>query len=161
MATEIERKFLVKGEQWRDFATEGKVYRQGYIPTENNTTVRVRLVGEQGYLTLKGPRIGVSRSEYEYSIPAQDAREMLDNFCQRPLIEKTRYKIALRGLLWEVDEFVGENEGLILAEVELTDENQAIELPDWIGQDVSDESRYYNANLVQYPYNKWSNRHEK
>mgnify|MGYP005849342259 CR=1 FL=1 len=155
MPTEIERKFLVKGEAWRSLSPTGTVYRQGYIPTQNRTTVRVRLVGEQGYITLKGLSKGISRAEYEYPIPAQDAREMLNTFCDRPLIEKTRYKLEFAGLIWEVDEFAGENQGLILAEVELTDENQIVELPDWIGKDVSDDPRYYNANLVQHPYSQW------
>lgn len=154
MAIEIERKFLVKGEQWRTLAV-GKVYRQGYIATHNGTTVRVRLVGNQGYLTLKGFRIGVSRAEYEYPIPAADAQEMLDNLCDRPLIEKIRYTIQWAGLIWEIDEFTGDNQGLILAEVELTAESQIIELPDWIDQEVSDDSRYYNVNLVRYPFSQW------
>jgi CYTH domain-containing protein len=155
MATEIERKFLVKGEQWRSLAT-GTVYRQGYLSTKKGCTVRVRLVGDRGYLTIKGLSQGISRAEYEYPIPAKDAQEMLDNLCEPPLIEKTRYKIEIAGLIWEVDEFAGENQGLIVAEVELPDENQTIELPDWIDQEVSDDSRYYNVNLAQHPYSQWS-----
>lgn len=155
MATEIERKFLVKGDQWRSLAT-GTLYRQGYLSTKKGCTVRVRLAGDQGYLTIKGLTQGCSRAEYEYPIPAEDAQEMLDNLCEAPLIEKTRYKIEYAGLIWEVDEFAGENQGLIIAEVELTDENQSIELPDWIGKEVSDDSRYYNANLVENPYSQWS-----
>ena len=163
MATEIERKFLVKGEQWRSLAT-GTVYRQGYLSTKKGCTVRVRLVGDRGYLTIKGLSQGISRAEYEYPIPAKDAQEMLDNLCiseasredYRPIIEKTRYKIDFAGLIWEVDEFAGENQGLIVAEVELTDEHQVIELPDWIGKEVSDDPRYFNANLVQHPYSQWS-----
>lgn len=155
MATEIERKFLVKGDEWRILAT-GTVYRQGYLSTKKGCTVRVRLVGNQGYLTIKGLTQGFSRAEYEYPIPAEDAQEMLDNLCDRPLIEKTRYKIEYAGLIWEVDEFASENQGLILAEVELADENQIIELPDWIGKEVSDDPRYYNANLTQHPYSQWS-----
>ncbi|HAX90560.1 MAG TPA: adenylate cyclase, partial [Cyanobacteria bacterium UBA11370] len=123
MATEIERKFLVKNDRWRELAT-GTVYRQGYISTQKGITVRVRLVGNEGYLTIKSLTQGVSRVEYEYAIPAEDAQEMLDKLCDRPLIEKTRYKIELGSLVWEVDEFAGENQGLIIAEVELTDENQ-------------------------------------
>lgn len=155
MAIEIERKFLVKGDQWRPLGL-GKVYRQGYIRTHNQTTVRVRLVGNQGYLTLKGKTERLSRLEYEYPIPGSDAQEMLETFCDRPLIEKTRYKIDVKGLVWEVDEFIGENQGLILAEVELTDEHQELDLPDWIGQEVTGDSRYYNANLVHYPFSQWS-----
>lgn len=155
MPTEIERKFLVKSEDWRSLAN-GKLYRQGYLSTKKGCTVRVRLVGNQGYLTIKGLTQGISRAEYEYPIPAEDAQAMLDNLCYRPLIEKTRYKIELAGLIWEVDEFVGENQGLIVAEVELTNENQIIELPDWIGKEVSDDPRYFNANLTQHPFSKWS-----
>lgn len=162
MATEIERKFLVKGDEWRkrsqwkpSLAT-GSVYRQGYLSTKKGCSVRVRLVGNQGYLTIKGLSQGISRAEYEYPIPAEDAQEMLDKLCDRPLIEKTRYKIELGGLTWEIDEFAGENQGLIVAEVELTDENQTIELPDWIDKEVSDDPRYYNVNLVQHPYSQWS-----
>jgi adenylate cyclase len=154
MPTEIERKFLVKGDDWRTLAT-GTVYRQGYLSTKKGCTVRVRLVGDRGYLTIKGSTKGISRAEYEYPIPAEDAQEMLDNLCEAPLIEKTRYKIEFAGLTWEVDEFAGENQGLIIAEVELTDENQTIQLPDWIGKEVSDDSRYFNANLVQHPFSQW------
>jgi CYTH domain-containing protein len=157
MPTEIERKFLVKSEEWRTLGT-GTIYRQGYIATKKGTTVRVRLAGNQGYITIKGPSKGISRAEYEYSIPAEDAQEMLDNLCEPPLIEKTRYKIEIAGLIWEVDEFAGKNQGLIVAEVELTDANQTIEMPDWIGQEVSDDARYYNANLAQHPYSEWSNK---
>jgi adenylate cyclase len=154
MATEIERKFLVKSEEWRNLAT-GIIYRQGYIATKKGTTVRVRMAGNQGYLTIKSTSQGISRAEYEYEIPAADAQEMLDNLCEPPLIEKTRYKIAIDDLVWEVDEFVGENQGLIIAEVELSDANQTINIPNWIGQEVSDDARYYNANLVQHPYSQW------
>ena len=157
MPTEIERKFLVKSEEWRTLGT-GTIYRQGYIATKKGTTVRVRLAGNQGYITIKGASKGISRSEYEYSIPAEDAQEMLDNLCELPLIEKTRYKIEIAGLIWEIDEFAGKNQGLIVAEVELTDANQTIEIPDWIGQEVSDDARYYNANLAQHPYSEWSNK---
>ena len=154
MPTEIERKFLVKSDQWRSFAT-GTVYRQGYLSTKKGCSVRVRLVEDRGYLTIKGSTKGFSRAEYEYLIPAEDAQEMLDNLCDRPLIEKTRYKIEFAGLIWEVDEFAGENQGLIVAEVELIDENQTLELPEWIDQEVSDDPRYFNVNLSQHPYSEW------
>jgi CYTH domain-containing protein len=154
MATEIERKFLVQGERWRSLAT-GSVYCQGYITSGNGRTVRVRMIGEQGYLTIKGPTVGLARSEFEYPIPVADAREMLETLCDRPWIEKTRYKIPWQGLIWEVDEFAGENQGLILAEVELTDPTQAIDLPDWIGKEVSDDRRYFNSNLAKHPFTHW------
>ncbi|WP_427161724.1 CYTH domain-containing protein [Aliinostoc sp. HNIBRCY26] len=153
MATEIERKFLVKGDAWRQLA-EGSLYRQGYIASQG-ATVRVRIVKNQGYLTIKGPTVNYSRSEFEYPIPLADAQEMLDTLCVRPLIEKTRYKINVNNLLWEVDEFAGVNQGLILAEVELTDESQQIELPDWIGEEVSGNPKYYNSYLVKHPFSEW------
>ncbi|MBC1236556.1 CYTH domain-containing protein [Nostoc sp. 2RC] len=154
MAKEIERKYLVIGDEWRHLA-KGSVYRQGYIPTQDKVTVRVRIVGEKGYLTIKGPTVQYSRLEFEYPIPVEDAQEMLETLCQRPFIEKIRYQIQSDGLIWEIDEFEGVNKGLILAEVELSDENQQIELPAWIGKEVSDDSRYYNSNLVKYPFSQW------
>ncbi|MBW4521819.1 MAG: CYTH domain-containing protein [Scytolyngbya sp. HA4215-MV1] len=154
MATEIERKFLVKGDTWRHLAT-GNFYSQGYITSGNGRTVRVRIVGNQGYLTIKGPTAGLARSEFEYPIPITDAQEMLDTLCDRPLIEKTRYKIPWQGLVWEVDEFAGENQGLILAEVELTDPAQTVDLPLWIGKEVSDDRRYFNSNLAKHPFTHW------
>ncbi|OYE06299.1 CYTH domain-containing protein [Nostoc sp. 'Peltigera membranacea cyanobiont' 232] len=154
MAKEIERKYLVRGDSWRGLA-EGSVYRQGYIATQDKTTVCIRIVGEKSYLTIKGPSIKYSRLEFEYPIPVKDAQEILETLCERPFIEKVRYKIEFGGLIWEIDEFDGVNKGLILAEVELNDENQQIELPNWIGQEVSDDSRYFNSNLVKHPFSQW------
>jgi CYTH domain-containing protein len=156
MATEIERKFLVKGDGWRGLA-EGQYYCQGYIPTKDGRTVRVRIVGERGYLTIKGPAVGNTRSEFEYPIPVEDAREILETLCERPYIEKTRSKIVVGELTWEVDEFAGENQGLILAEVELNGENQEVELPDWIDKEVSGDARYFNSNLAKNPWSSWPN----
>ena len=155
MATEIERKFLVNGDQWRSLGA-GQRYCQGYLPTQDNVTVRVRIVGEKAYLTLKGPTQGMSRSEFEYDIPVTDAEILLNTLCQRPWIEKWRYRIPMGDLVWEVDEFLGENQGLILAEVELVSEDQTLDLPDWMGQEVTGDRRYYNSNLVNYPYQQWS-----
>lgn len=154
MAIEIERKFLVIGDSWRSLA-EGQVYRQGYIPTQDKTTVRVRVVGSQGYLTIKGQSTGMTRAEYEYPIPVTDAETILQTLCQPPLIEKIRYRIPLENVVWEVDEFTGENQGLVLAEVELEEEQQTVNLPDWIGVEVTQDARYYNVNLAQYPYQQW------
>lgn len=154
MPTEIERKFLVKGTSWKRGAA-GELYRQGYLVTDKERTVRVRVVGEEGFLTIKGPSRGLARAEYEYRIPAREAGEMLDTLCLKPLIEKYRYRIEHAGLVWEVDEFLGENQGLTVAEVELSDEHQHISLPDWAGEDVSHDPRYYNANLVRHPFSKW------
>jgi len=154
MAVEIERKFLVKNEDWRTLAI-GTVYRQGYILSGIDRTVRVRLAGDRGYLTVKSVTSGISRSEFEYEIPVADASELLDTLCDRPLIEKTRYKIPYDDLIWEVDEFMGENQGLIVAEVELTHPDRAVAIPDWIGREVSGDPRYFNSNLVNLPFSKW------
>ena len=154
MGKEIERKFLVKGDTWRQLAT-GTSYRQGYLSTVKERTVRVRTINTKGYLTIKGITQGVSRVEYEYEIPFTEANEMLDNLCERPLVEKDRYKIKLDELVWEVDEFKGENNGLILAEVELQSENQEFKKPEWIGAEVSGDPRYFNSNLIKHPYTKW------
>lgn len=154
MATEIERKFLVKGDNWRSQGI-GQRYKQGYIPTQDQTTVRVRIAGDRGYLTIKGKNQGMARAEFEYAIPLQDAEIMLETLCHRPLIEKMRYRIPQSDLVWEVDEFSGENSGLIIAEIELQHENQMFTLPDWIGQEVTEDPKYYNSNLVNYPYQDW------
>lgn len=154
MGKEIERKYLVKGDSWRAGA-KGKHYRQGYLSTVKERTVRVRTAGDKGYITVKGITVGDSRSEYEYEIPLSDANEMLDNLAEKPIIEKTRYRIPQGDVTWEIDEFEGENKGLIVAEVELKDEDQKVDLPDWIGKEVSNDPRYFNANLVAHPYTKW------
>ncbi len=155
MGKEIERKYLVKGDSWKELA-RGVMYRQGYLSTVKERVVRVRTIDDKGYLTIKGISRGISRLEFEYEIPLEDANKMLDELCERPLIEKARYKIEYGGLVWEVDEFFGDNEGLILAEVELSDENQHIELPDWIGEEVSGDPRYFNSNLIKHPYKEWN-----
>jgi CYTH domain-containing protein len=155
MPQEIERKFLVKSKDWRVPGT-GTPYRQGYLSTVPDRTVRVRLIRDKGYLTIKGISVGATRAEYEYEIPAGEAGEMLDNLCERPLIEKTRYRVEYQGLTWEIDEFDGDNAGLVIAEVELDEEDQAVMLPDWVGKEVTDDRRYYNANLIANPYIRWS-----
>jgi CYTH domain-containing protein len=154
MGQEIERKFLVKTDSWRG-QDQGKRYRQGYLSTVKERTVRVRTAGEKGFLTIKGVTVGASRPEYEYEIPASDANQILDQLCQQPLIEKTRYRISYAGLVWEVDEFEGENRGLITAEVELKDEKQVVSFPEWVGREVTADPRYFNANLVAKPFTTW------
>jgi CYTH domain-containing protein len=154
MAVEIERKFLPAGEGWRGLA-EGKNYRQGYLCSDNKRTVRVRIAGKKGYLTVKGKTVGMARSEYEYEIALSDAEEMLKNLCEKPLIEKTRYRIPFKGHIWEVDEFSGENEGLVVAEVELAREDEEFVKPEWIAMDVTGDPRYYNANLIKRPFCRW------
>lgn len=156
MGREIERKFLVKGDRWRALAPAVE-YRQGYLRTEG-ATVRVRLAGEQGFLTIKGPTQGIGRAEFEYPIPAADARELLDTLCARPQIEKRRRRIPFGGHVWEVDEFLGENAGLVVAEVEVGDEAEAFEKPDWVGEEVSHDRRYANSALAERPYRTWAGR---
>lgn len=154
MATEIERKYLVVGDAWRALGS-GTTYRQGYLSTVKERTVRVRVVGDRGTLTIKGLTVGATRTEYEYDIPVDDANHMLDDLCEQPVIDKTRFIVEYAGLTWEIDEFAGANAGLIVAEVELDSEDQAIELPDWIGEEVSHDARYFNANLIAHPYTAW------
>lgn len=150
---EIERKYLVRDTSILDDAV-GVPYRQGYIAAEG-ATVRVRIAGEQGYLTIKGRSTGISRAEFEYRIPLVDAREMLDTLCLKEQIEKTRYRIDHAGHTWEVDVFHGANSGLLLAEIELTDAAQTPPLPPWIGKEVSTDPRYYNSYLAAHPFTTW------
>lgn len=160
MAQEIERKFLLSGEGWRRLA-QGIEYRQGYLCASKERAVRVRLAGNQGYLTVKGATVGAARSEYEYEIPPDDARSMLNELCMPPLIEKKRYTIPFRGFIWEIDEFFGLNAGLIVAEIELEAEDQAFERPEWIGEEVTGDPRYYNAALCTAPFSTWETSGEK
>jgi adenylate cyclase len=153
LGKEIERKFLVRGEEWRALAV-GVRYRQGYLSTVKERTVRVRTVGERGYLTVKGITVGATRKEFEYEIPAADAAALLE-LCEQPLVEKVRYRIPAGGLTWEVDEFEGVNRGLIVAECELASEDQRIELPPWIGAEVTGDPRYFNSNLIAHPFTAW------
>jgi len=152
MAIEIERKFLVKGDAWR----KGKRtrYCQGFLSTVKERTVRVRTKEDKGYLTIKGIATGARRMEFEYEIPLQDAIALLE-LCEKPLIEKDRYELEKGGIVWEVDEFFGENRGLIVAELELENENQYFPRPDWLGEEVTGDSRYFNSNLIKNPYTKW------
>jgi CYTH domain-containing protein len=154
MGREIERKFLVTGDGWRQ-SREALECRQGYLALALECTVRVRTVGAHGYLTVKGARTGLSRLEYEYEIPFSDAQQMLEALCEKPLIEKIRHYVEFGGMLWEVDEFLGENAGLVVAEVELKEERQAVDLPEWVGREVSADPRYTNASLVRHPYSRW------
>lgn len=154
MAQEIERKFLVQDDRWKSLGT-GVLYRQGYLSSGGGRTVRVRVAGETGFLTIKGKTVGISRLEFEYEIPVDDAQHMLDELCRKPIIEKHRTTIEHGGLVWEVDEFLGVNEGLVVAEVELEHADQSVNLPDWIGEEVSGDPRYFNSNLVKTPYSVW------
>ncbi len=157
MPQEIERKFLVVGDGWRELAPAVE-YRQGYLCASRERTVRVRIAGDRGFLTVKGATRGATRSEYEYEIPLVEAREMLDTLCPQPQIEKRRSTIDIQGDIWEVDEFFGVNAGLIVAEIELESEDQPFVRPEWIGQEVTADPRYSNAALCTVPYSTWPHR---
>jgi adenylate cyclase len=154
MAVEIERKFLVTGSDWKEGA-RGVAYRQGYLNTDPERTVRVRIAGEQGFLTVKGKTEGISRLEFEYLIPVDEAGQMLDTLCLATVIEKFRYRVSYRGKVWEIDEFLGANQGLVLAEIELASEEESFDPPPWLGRQVSGESRFYNSSLSRKPYGTW------
>lgn len=151
---EIERKFLVRSSDWLS-GHKGVSYKQGYLSTEAFRTVRVRLEGEKGKLTIKGKKKGIAGVEFEYDIPKSDAEYLLKNICKKPVIEKVRYKIKFGGNIWEVDIFSGENKGLKLAEIELNSVNQEFKIPDWVGKEVTHDRRFRNANLVSNPYSNW------
>lgn len=154
MGQEIERKFLLSNDAWRVNAL-GIQYRQGYLNSAKERTVRIRTVGDQAFLTIKGISVGATRAEYEYPMPLDDCNALLDNLAEKPLIEKKRYKIKRGDLVWEIDEFFGDNRGLIVAEVELQSEDQPYDKPDWIGQEVTGDPRYFNSNLIKLPFNRW------
>ena len=154
MAIEIERKFLVRNNYWQEKAETGLPCRQGYLCAEHGKTVRVRTLGARAFLTIKGKTHGLSRAEFEYEIPVDDAEALLQMCDQR--IEKTRYLVPHENHTWEVDVFEGENKGLILAEIELKSEDETFILPDWIGDEVSGDPRYYNAQLSRHPFTRWN-----
>lgn len=152
MAIEIERKFLVNGSAWQQ--ADGERFSQGYLNRDKERTVRVRVTGDKAFVTIKGPTNGASRSEFEYQIPIADGEQLLA-LCEGPAIEKVRRVISYKGSIWEVDEFFGENAGLVVAEIELESEEQDFERPDWLGQEVTHDHRYFNSSLSQHPFNKW------
>ncbi len=155
MPQEMERKYLVDIAKWDDSVKpQGELFRQGYLLTDPDKTIRVRQTPGKGFLTIKGLSVGATRPEYEYEIPVQEAKELLDRFSVAEL-SKTRYTITFAGKVWEVDEFHGDNSGLIIAEIELTSEDESFELPGWVGREVTGEEKYYNSNLTMYPYGKW------
>jgi len=154
MNQEIERKFRIDS-NLLPALKDGHIVKQAYIETRDHTTVRVRLFDETGYLTIKGPTQGISRLEYEYPIPASDAEDMMRNLCGDTLIEKVRYRIPFAEHVWELDVFEGDNQGLIIAEIELASEQEAFERPDWLAEEVSHDARYFNSNLARHPYSRW------
>ncbi|MGZ8295339.1 MAG: CYTH domain-containing protein [Telluria sp.] len=154
MGVEIERKFLLTGDDWRSLG-EPVLLRQGYLSSQPERVVRVRVEGERATMTIKGRSSGATRGEWEYEIPLADANELLDQLCEKPVIEKYRRRISHAGLTWEVDEFLGANQGLVVAEVELESEDQQFDKPSWIGAEVTDDPRYYNSSLIRLPFSQW------
>jgi len=154
MANEIERKFLVINQEYKSLGTKHYIH-QGFLSTDKERVVRIRVFDEQAFITVKGKNTGATRTEFEYEIPLEDAKFMLEQICVRPTIEKYRYNINYEGFTWEVDEFLGENEGLLVAEIELEVADQEFSLPGWVGEEVTADPRYYNANLVKNPYKNW------
>jgi adenylate cyclase len=154
MGVEIERKFLLTGDGWRELGTP-VLLRQGYLSTNPERTVRVRLEGQGATMTIKSKSVGATRGEWEYPLPLTDANELLDRVCEQPIIEKYRSRVEHAGHVWEVDEFLGVNEGLRFAEIELDSEDAEFEKPDWIGEEVTDDRRYFNSNLIKHPFSQW------
>jgi len=155
MATEIERKFLVVNDQWREHVLSESRLKQGYLANQINASIRVRTGNGKAHLNIKSSTIGVSRSEFEYEVPMEDAEAMLREVAQQPFIDKTRYKVRCGGHVWDLDVFEGENQGLVVAEVELAHEDEHFEMPPWAGDEVSGDAKYYNVHLVALPYSRW------
>jgi len=155
LAIEIERKFTIKNDSWRQQINKSQRYVQGYLAGNERTSVRIRIAGEQANINIKSATLGIFRQEYEYPLPLEDAEKMLADLCEKPVIDKVRHFVTHAGKIWEIDEFSGENEGLIVAEIELNDIEEQFELPDWADKDVSDDKRYYNVSLVKHPYKDW------
>ncbi|MBO6012137.1 MAG: CYTH domain-containing protein [Bacteroidales bacterium] len=165
MGKEIERKFLVKSDRFKAEAIKVTSYHQGYIPTLNGMTVRIRIAGDAAYITLKDHAIGFTRHEFEYPIPKTDAVQLLELMCAKPQIAKTRYVVPATqtlpadqqtpGLKWEVDVFEGDNEGLTVAEIEVPSEDTPFERPEWLGEEVTGDKRYYNSHLCSHPFRMW------
>ena len=166
MGIEIERKFLLKNEDWKSLVSKSTVFKQGYLVSGANlddqnleqgkSSVRIRIEGECANINIKSMTLSITRQEYEYSIPLDDALKMLDELCEKPLVEKTRHIVKYDSHKWEVDVFSGANEGLVVAEIELNDEAEKFSIPSWIGQEVSDQVKYYNMNLIHNPYLNWN-----
>ncbi len=156
MGQEIERKYLLRSEDWKALAHRKIKMHQGYLCNNTQTSVRIRIEDQQANINIKSMTVGISRAEYEYSIPVAEASELLQTLCKKPQIQKTRYLVKHANKLWEIDAFEGDNAGLIVAEVELRSEDEQIEMPQWIDKEVSMHERYYNMRLTEYPYSEWS-----
>lgn len=157
MGTEIEKKFLLRNDSWRQTAHKQVRYRQGYLRTGRDSacSVRVRIDGDNARLNIKSATLGTTRTEFEFPIPIEDGKAILDQLCARPFVEKTRYYVNHAGHLWEIDVFEGDNAGLVVAEIELTRADEPFARPDWLGEEVSHDPRYYNVSLVTHPYKDW------
>lgn len=154
MGLEIERKFLVKNTNWKGLIEQKNYIKQGYLNSNIERTVRVRITNQTAFLTIKGKTKNTTRQEFEYEIPFEDAESLL-KLCETPLIEKVRYTVKHEGKLWEIDKFEGDNEGLVVAEIELANEDEEITLPNWIGEEVSHDAKYYNSSLIRKPFKNW------
>lgn len=155
MATEIERKFLVTNDSWKKEVTSTAEYTQGYLATERSCSIRIRVEQDRASLNIKSATLGISRNEYDYPIPLSEANEILQDLCIKPLLKKTRYHVPHGTHVWEIDVFDGDNKGLVVAEIELETQDELFSRPDWLGEEVSDDPRYYNVSLVDHPYSKW------
>ncbi|CAG1023386.1 Inorganic triphosphatase [Patescibacteria group bacterium] len=155
MATEIEHKFLLANDDWRGEVSHSVCYRQGYLSSQPTSSIRVRISDNQAWLNIKSATIGTHRQEFEYEIPKADADEILNHLCKKPLIEKTRYFVEHQGHTWEIDVFEGDNQGLIVAEIELSEVGENFAKPSWLGEEVTHDLRYYNNNLANTPYTSW------
>ncbi|MBP5585454.1 MAG: CYTH domain-containing protein [Lentisphaeria bacterium] len=161
MHLEIERKFLVKDLSWKESATSSKDFQQGYFPTGDGVTVRARIAGDKARLTIKGPINDISRAEFEYPVPLADAIAFLTDFCIKPVILKRRWYVPFGEFTWEIDEFAGKNEGLIVAEVELDAPDREFPVPPWLGREVTHESRFRNSRLVRHPFCEWTDEEKR
>ncbi len=155
MATEIEHKFLLANDDWRAWVSHSAEFKQGYLNSDETSSVRVRIADQQAWLNIKSATVGTHRQEFEYEIPLADAEAMIETLCHKPLIEKTRYFVNHGSHVWEIDVFAGENQGLVVAEIELSEIGEAFDKPSWLGEEVTHDVRYYNNNLSQYPFLSW------
>ncbi len=155
MPIEIERKFLIVNDDWREQVDCSHRIRQGYMGQVGKASVRIRIQGEIANINIKSASLSMTRSEYEYEIPLNEAEEMLDQLCNQPQVNKTRFIINQPPHKWEIDEFYGDNEGLLVAEIELNSEDESFEKPQWLGEEVTQDARYYNVNLIKHPYKNW------
>ncbi len=156
MATEIERKFLLLNEDWRAIVESDMQIVQSYLATNEFSSTRIRIQDDKANINIKSATLGISRTEFEYAIPVDDAQLMIDELCVKPVIEKTRYIVNHMQHTWEIDVFSGDNEGLIVAEIELSSPDETFEKPSWLGEEVSNDARYYNVCLVKNPYKTWN-----